>query len=124
MTSASSECTKCHGADIVAIHKATTDSTKCETCHDDPSNWSKTADCASCHASVPEHGAVHDEIPQDGCSECHSFNGPFLANHDALVCDDCHSGAKAVNPALDYTCGSCHTPSSTPWSLASGLVSR
>jgi hypothetical protein len=68
------------------------------------------------------HEVAHESIEADGCSACHSFTGnTFLANHAAVDCDECHSGAGAVNPALAYSCGTCHTPSSTPWSLAVGL---
>lgn len=80
--------------------------------------------CTDCHPAFGAgHATAHSAIEQDGCSACHTtFSDEFLVNHGALDCADCHGGPNAVNPALDYSCGSCHTPSSTPWSLLLGAL--
>jgi len=107
------------------------------------------SDCAGCHTSgmsspsdplapadVPQvdpvthsdPGAVHDAIEDDPTcvAACHpnrpAFSDPtFLGKHGSN-CSWCHNAQSTINPALDYSCGSCHTSSTTPWSLILGAL--
>jgi hypothetical protein len=127
---ASEGCNGCHGGSLTTTHAFLPEgSNQCDTCHasTDPSVANAIATgatgCVACHGSTPAgHAAGHEEIEVDGCSECHSFAGnSFFANHAAVDCLDCHSSPTAINSALNYSCGTCHTPSSTPLSLALGM---
>ena len=123
VTAASSRCTRCHGEDLVIIHKATTDSTKCEKCHDNQANWSKTGDCDSCHtggAHPHPEAAITGVSAGDGhlCTECHSKD--IVAEHSkatsagsADVCAICHGigGAREkISGTWDLACDTpaCH----------------
>ena len=102
----------------------------CNTCHasTDPlvanAIATNNSACSACHPSIGAgHATAHDGIDVDGCSACHSFAGnAFFTNHAGVDCEQCHTSPTAINPALDYSCGTCHTPSTTPWSLALGLL--
>jgi len=124
-------CTPCHNASLTQEHygKQTGGGSpiECMTCHgsSDPdviaAIGSGNSACSACHdVGAGGHESAHTGIEQDGCSACHSFSDQFFTNHAAVDCDQCHTSPTAINPALDYSCGSCHTPSSTPWSLALG----
>lgn len=107
------------------------------------------SDCAGCHTSgmsspsdplapadVPQvnpathsdPSGFHESIADDPtcAADCHpnlpTFSDPtFLGKHSSN-CSWCHNTGRAINPALDYSCGSCHTSSTTPWSLALGAI--
>ena len=126
-------CSACHSAAINTEHQ-NRGYTCDEPCHSgsgsgdqdviDAINNNDTS-CEACHGATPDHSTQHNNIEVDGCSACHSFAGnAFFDNHAGYDCDECHSGPGAINPALDYSCGSCHTPSTTPWSLMLGVVRR
>jgi hypothetical protein len=123
-------CSACHSAALTTEHQNRGYSCD-EPCHSgagagDPNviaaiNNNDTS-CEACHGATPDHSTQHNNIEVDGCSACHSFAGnAFFDNHAGYDCDECHSGPGAINPALNYSCGSCHTPSTTPWSLMLGV---
>ena len=138
-------CDACHATTSHVAQHATTLAPSCEQCHE-PNLVEEHSDCATCHESADGdviaaiaagnktcdachsagavgHEALHNDISVDGCSACHSFSSnAFFDNHTGVDCDECHSSPSAINPALDYSCGTCHTPSSTPWSLVLGAL--
>ncbi|PKQ21190.1 MAG: hypothetical protein CVT66_01700 [Actinobacteria bacterium HGW-Actinobacteria-6] len=90
VTAASSACTSCHGTDLSTAHGAMVDLTKCAICHSSKDNWTKTAECASCHADV-SHESLHVSAVESGCADCHDTN--LVAEHvtkRGLVCATCH----------------------------------
>ena len=132
VTAASASCTTadCHGTDITSIHGAYDDLTRCGICHDDKTNWSKTADCVSCHDTAnphPTQDASHTatvssaDFTIDGvdygtkpCADCHAL--PLLTDTHSGTCKKCHPSPKnTLTPAWDKTCaqGGCHTAGST-----------
>jgi len=94
-TSASQECTVCHGTDLSGIHGAGNDLTKCALCHGDPANGTKTAECASCHVGV-DHEAPHATTVPPDCSGCHGESS-LTSVHDAIDCSACH---ESVDPTV------------------------
>lgn len=127
VTEASSRCTGCHGYDLVVIHKATSDPTKCERCHDNPANWTKTGDCIGCHSGGTH---PHPDAAISGaeagdrhlCSECHSAD--IMVEHtkptsagSADACNTCHTPGGArdqIVGAWDRSCttAACHADTS------------
>ena len=123
-------CSACHSSALTTEHQNRGYSCD-EPCHSgagsgdqdviDAINDNDTS-CEACHGATPDHSSQHNNIEVDGCSACHGFaSNAFFDNHAGIDCDECHSGPGAINPALDYSCGSCHTPSTTPWSLVLGV---
>ena len=123
LTAASDDCTPCHGTDIATIHGATADSSKCATCHSDPANWSKTADCVSCHAGkfppATNHypPAIHTGTDtgagDQNCSDCHNLElAPEHAktSSGSISCVGCHTSAKFTSMARPWndSCAACH----------------
>jgi len=105
------------------------------------------SDCEGCHVSgmaslsdplapadvpqidPPTHSdatAAHDSIEDDpSCvADCHpnhsAFSEPtFLGKHGSN-CSWCHNAQSTIDSASTYSCSTCHTPSTTPWSLLLG----
>ena len=77
----------CHGTDLSQIHGAdpfdAAKTARCDICHTQVANWSKSGDCTGCHTLDSGHEAAHTSITQDGCSACHSFSDQFFVNHSA-----------------------------------------
>ena len=146
-TAASAGCTGCHSGTLSTIHGAyeTAQSdclschmvhsgwnAACDKCHASKDNWSKTADCSSCHSTSSPHGdnvATHQASPGSGdiemnmrdhdggspsinedCSLCHYTN---LLDQHSSNCSTCHSGAAPAAGLVGSwtkTCqqGACH----------------
>ena len=127
-------CTPCHNDSLTIEHNGRTPDAGgtfvCNTCHAsaDPlvanAIATNNSACSACHPSIGAgHATAHDGIEHDGCSACHSFaDNAFFANHAAVECEQCHTSPTAINPALDYSCGTCHTPSSHPMEPGTGRV--
>lgn len=131
LTTASDTCADCHGSNLSAIHGAESDLSKCATCHADPANWSKTADCSSCHESHPVDAAF--------CTGCHNTaNGTYAGastfsatrhagtNASALAatvypgsgaqagaCANCHGTHGTTRAAGNELCFGCHDAAGT-----------
>lgn len=114
ITSASAWCTSCHGTDLSGIHGAYADYSHCDWCHSKKDNWSKTADCASCHAGHP-HAAADVTGLANGerqCSVCHSsdivveHSKPTSVGHEN-PCQTCHADGGAVDSLSGAWDGKC-----------------
>lgn len=96
-TVASAACTECHTVDLTGIHGAYDDTTRCALCHSDSENWSKSADCGSCHEMVG-HETLHEgTLTATFCDRCHAAN--LITEHvtnRGLGCAVCHDSAAAV----------------------------
>ena len=133
MTAASATCTAadCHGTDLTGIHGAYPDWVAAALCHDDKTNWSKTADCVSCHDTAEpaprrrtrrtRRAAAAQTVTISGesfgpvaCADCHALAAPDDVHTGA--CKTCHPTPKnTLTPAWDKSCtqGGCHTAGST-----------
>lgn len=97
VTAASAACSECHGTDLTGIHKAYDDFSRCGSlCHERAGNWSKTADCAGCHAGI-DHTSAHGASPSvtAACTECHSANIVDEHTGRGFTCGTCHNAAVA-----------------------------
>lgn len=120
-TAASASCTaaQCHGTDLSAIHGALTDFTKCDLCHANKDNWTKTADCSSCHTDV-SHEAAHGASPEmeSSCLGCHSDN--LVTEHvyrRNIPCSRCHGSGFSLSGASADTM-SAHVAGASPVAAA------
>lgn len=111
ITAASATCTTaaCHGNDLAGLHGAWAgDYSRCAVCHSKKDNWTKTADCASCHPGL-DHGPLHDSPLEASCQECHELN---ISLEHGEACSTCHdSSDPAVVSAIaaaDVSCSACH----------------
>lgn len=93
------DCTTCHGADVVQAHHDTTDPNSdfnkglCENCHVGVTTGN---DCSVCHQTAGYANTHH--IPSTGqnsidCVSCHSDAlDPSAPPADPKVCSNCHTG--------------------------------
>ena len=79
VTSASDECVSCHGSDISTIHGAMVDFAECATCHSNPWNWSKSADCVGCHNGVDAGTHAYSPVDPNHYDETTHTAAPFTA---------------------------------------------
>ena len=103
--------------------------TGCDKCHSAIDNWSKTADCVSCHNTAnphPNEDASHTANPASEtvtisgetfgpveCGDCHEL--PLLTSIHTGACTTCHPTPKdTVAGTWDKSCvqGGCHTAGS------------
>lgn len=124
------DCTVCHGANVVALHHQTSyyTSGQCTFCH---TGITTTGTCAGCHNFTLTNNNHHVATPGTplNCASCHT-NTVDLANclachagkvrgaHHNLaasgtLCKTCHTSMVAVQvgpaTARNLSCASCHT---------------
>lgn len=111
---------------------------RCVSCHKDPHEGGKLADCEKCHSQdawKPAPGFDHDKyFPlRDGhaavsCAKCHAPVPGAAATAvnfgpvKGKSCRDCHATPHKTDWGL--ACGACHTDRAVPWGLASRLMTR
>jgi hypothetical protein len=113
----------CHVSDIVPLHGS-----RCSVCHNSVDNWTKKADCTTCHADKfsPEskhyNEASHTPAPSS-LTATMGGGGTAIAS-----CADCHTGGGSVGLASQHVgnagaaCGACH--GANPSVVASGWASK
>lgn len=118
VTAASAACTQCHGSDLSGVHGADVDFAKCATCHANPGNWAKTAECGSCHGGHADLGATHTatSVTSQTCAQvgCHDTADAIVLHADRPEgeCLVCHANPARGDLTAGKTvadCEGCHT---------------
>ncbi len=103
------DCTECHGTNVVAAHHQTTyfTSGQCTYCH---TGVTTSGDCAGCHTFVPQQNKHHatQAATTGDCAKCHTAVG------NLGDCASCHQGAiREPHHATTFfnngECTACHT---------------
>lgn len=75
--------------------------TNCSPCHSDPHQGRFGADCQKCHTTADFRQV------KTGSFDHNKTRFPLLGKHQAVSCNDCHSGGISSKPEFAY-CTSCH----------------